>query len=236
MAVRRKPKPQAAKPEAPPSADPFASEEKEDQGIILKLAKLMQDIFSHKGMFWLGVSVAVVCFLGNLWFYYSLFGELTEYAIWQCAGLALLVSCSTTLFELMPVIMTQGRRNRLRQILHAGAKPRDLPELNPKVVGDAEDLMKAYRNSDKETKEFFEMGRWIAIFLEAIVGFIFMGSLGSGFGALISLGLFIASIFGCEWGVSLALRAAEWELPPAIRQQLDELLANAGKALNLKRI
>lgn len=223
---------------APPvSADPFAPKPKTKDSTILKVAEFMRQAFSHRGMFWLGVTVACVCFVGNLWFYITLFRDLMpEFALWQYGGLGILASVSTTLFELMPVVMRRGRKMALHNIFRAGAKPRELPDLNHKVVGDADELIEDYRNSDKQTREFFEAGRWVAIFIETVLGVIFLGSLGSGFAALIRLGLFVASIFGCEWGVTLALRAAEWELPPQIRKQLDDLIANAGKALKLNQI
>lgn len=239
MPVRKKTKIHTSQPTdqsvSRPSADPFAEKEK-GESAILKISKFMQDLFSHKGMFWLGVTIATVCFAGNFWFYFTIVGNLTDYALWQRFGLAALASCTTTLFELMPVVMQRGRRNTLHQIFLAGSKPRDLPELNPKIVGDADALVKQYRNSDKETREFFETARWIAVFIETTLGVIFLGSIGTGIGALIRLMLFIASIFGCEWGVTLALRAAEWELPPKIRKQLDDLIANAGNPLGLRRI
>ena len=65
---------------------------------------------------------------------------------------------------------------------------------------------------------------------------LFLGSVGVGVKALMKLLTFIGSIFGTEWGVSLALRAAQFELPPQIREQLNNLIANSGKALNLKKI
>lgn len=238
MAVRRN-KPSSKPVDTSPtvSADPFAPKPKTKGSAILKVAEFMRQAFSHKGMFWLGVVVGGVCFLGNLWFYITLFRDLVpEFALWQYVGLGALASVATTLFELMPVVMRRGRKMTLQNIFRAGAKPNELPNLNPKVVGDAQELIEDYRNSDKQTREFFEAGRWVAIFIETVLGVIFLGSLGSGFGALIRLGLFVASIFGCEWGVTLALRAAEWELPPQIRKQLDDLIANAGKALKLNQV
>ncbi|MBD2156257.1 hypothetical protein [Leptolyngbya sp. FACHB-16] len=238
MAVRRnKPNPKPADSAPTVSADPYAPKAKNKESTILKVAEFMRQAFSHKGMFWLGVVVAGICFAGNLWFYITLFRDLVpDFALWQYVGLGALASVSTTLFELMPFVMRRGRKMTLQNIFRAGAKPKDLPELNHKVVGDADELIEDYRNSDRKTREFFEAGRWVAIFIETVLGVIFLGSLGTGFAALIKLGLFVASIFGCEWGVTLALRAAEWELPPQIRQQLDELIANAGKALKLNQI
>lgn len=238
MPIRRS-KPSSKPVDSAPtvSADPYAPKAKTKGSTILKVAEFMRQAFSHKGMFWLGVVVAGICFAGNLWFYITLFRDLLpEFSLWQYGGLGILASVSTTLFELMPVVMRRGRKMTLQNIFRAGAAPKELPELNRKVVGDAEELLEEYRNSDRATREFFEAGRWVAIFIETVLGVIFLGSLGSGFGALIRLGLFVASIFGCEWGVTLALRAAEWELPPQIRKQLDDLIANAGKALKLNQV
>lgn len=74
--------------------------------------------------------------------------------------------------------------------------------------------------------------RWGSIGLAVFLGVMFLGAIGVGLAALIRLVLFVGSIFGCEWGVSLAIRSAQWELPPQIRDQFNNLLSNAGKSLN----
>ena len=96
--------------------------------------------------------------------------------------------------------------------------------------------MENYRDSDRKTRNFFKTARWVTIAGEAFVGVMFLGSVGVGVRALFKLLTFIGSIFGTEWGVSLALRAAQFELPPQIREQLNNLIANSGKALNLKKV
>ena len=217
-----------------PSADPFAGG-KPKGSLILTVTRFLENTFSHKGMFWLGVSLATASFIANCLFYFWLM---------QAAGLAPFtatlaafgLSFGTSLFEVMPVVWQRSRRNNLNLIFSAGAKPDTLPVLNESVVGDHKQLIDNYRNSDRDTARFFKTMRWMAIGAEAFLAVIFMGNIGTGIRAVFKLLLFAASIFGVEWGVSLALRAASWELPPAIREQLDELLNNAGRALHLKKL
>ncbi|MBD2093530.1 hypothetical protein H6F67_27220 [Microcoleus sp. FACHB-1515] len=217
-----------------PSADPFAGG-KPKGSLILTTSRMLENTFSHKGMFWLGVSVAIASFIANCFFYFSLM--IAAGLVPFTAGLgAFAVSFGTSLFEVMPVVWQRSRRNNLNLIFSAGAKPDVLPVLNQSVVGDSKQLIDNYRNSDRDTARFFKTMRWMAIGAESFLAIIFLGNIGTGIRAVFRLLLFVASIFGVEWGVSLALRAASWELPPAIREQLDELLNNAGRALNLKKL
>lgn len=217
------------------SADPFAPENKDKGSLIWNTARFLRNLFSHRGAFWLGAAIALVSFIANTFFYFGLLtlGGLTG---WQAAIGGAGISFATALFRLMPVILTHSREMTLSQIFSAGAKPKELPELSDKVVGDAEELMRNYRNSDRSTRNFFKTMRWIAIGAESFLGVLFLGGVGVGGRALLKLITFVISSNGLEWGVILALRAAEWELPPAIRRQLDELINNAGQALNLKRV
>lgn len=217
-----------------PSADPFAGG-KPKGSLILTTSRMLENTFSHKGMFWLGVSVAIASFIANCFFYFSLM--IAAGLVPFTAGLSAFgISFGTSLFEVMPVVWQRSRRNNLNLIFSAGAKPDVLPVLNNKVVGDSKDLIDNYRNSDRDTARFFKTMRWLAIGAESFLAIIFLGNIGTGIRAVFRLLLFVASIFGVEWGVSLALRAASWELPPAIRDQLDELMNNAGRALNLKKL
>lgn len=215
--------------------DPF-SKGSSGESLLWKTARFLEKALSHHGMFWLGVALFLLCLGGNIYFYFRLLTTVAGY--WWLIALvaALLISGLTTLFEVMPAVMNRSKRNILHQIFLAGSKPQELPNLNPKVAGDAEDLMKAYRNNDRDTRNFFGVMKWIAIGLESCIAFVFLGSIGAGMRALIGVVAFLISIFGCEWGASIALRAAEWELPPAIRNQLDELIANWNKPLNLTKI
>jgi len=215
------------------SADPRKSKGK--GSLIWTVTRLLENTFSHKGMFWLGVAIALVAFIANAWFYYGLLTLSASWVPWQAVLGAFGISFGTTLFEVMPVVWSRSHRNTLEQIFAAGSKPQDLPELNGKVVGDADQLMEDYRNSDRKTRSFFKTARWIVIAGEAFVGVLFLGSVGVGIRAIFKLLTFIGSIFGTEWGVSLSLKAAQFELPPQIREQLNSLIANSGKALNLKK-
>lgn len=216
------------------SADPSASKGK--GSLIWTVSRFIENAFSHKGMFWLGVAIALVSFIANAWFYYGLLTLAAGWVPWQAAIGAFGISFGTTLFEVMPIVWTRSHRNTLEQIFSAGSKPQELPELNNKVVGDADELMENYRDSDRKTRNFFKTARWVVIAGESFVGILFLGSVGVGVRALFKLLTFIGSIFGTEWGVSLSLRAAQFELPPQIREQLNNLIANSGKALNLKRV
>ena len=225
---------QTPKDEHSNSADPNGAKPK--GSLIWTVTKFLENAFSHKGMFWLGVAIALVSFIANAWFYYGLLTVSAGWVAWQAAIGAFGISFGTTLFEVMPIVWTRSHRNTLEQIFSAGSKPQELPELNGKVIGDADELMENYRNSDRKTRSFFKTARWVTIAGEAFVGVLFLGSVGVGVKALMKLLTFIGSIFGTEWGVSLALRAAQFELPPQIREQLNNLIANSGKALNLKKI
>ena len=216
-------------------ADPFHQENSKGS-LVWSIARFMETLFSHVGMFWLGVTVATVSFVSNVWFYCTLLQNVADFAPWQWLGLALLLASGTTLFEVSPIIWTRGYRNSLHQIFAAAAKPQELPELNGKIVGNAEQLIADYRNSDRHTLHFFQSMRWGSIGLEVFLGVMFLGAIGVGLAALIRLVLFVGSIFGCEWGVSLAIRSAQWELPPQIREQFNNLLSHAGKSLKLKRL
>jgi len=234
MAIKRSSNQSSSSQDSPASADPNASKPK--GSLIWTMSRLIESTFSHKGMFWLGVAIALASFIANAWFYYGLLTLAAGWMPWQAAIGAFGISFGTTLFEVMPIVWTRGHRNTLEQIFSAGSKPENLPELNGKVVGDAEELMANYRDSDRKTRNFFKTARWVTIAGEAFVGVMFLGSVGVGMKALFKLLTFIGSIFGTEWGVSLSLRAAQFELPPQIREQLNNLIAHSGKALNLKKV
>lgn len=216
------------------SADPKQS--KVNGSLIWTVTRFIENAFSHRGMFWLGVSVALIAFFFNAWFYAGVLEGLASVAPIVAIPGGIGIAFATSLFEVMPLVWTRSHRMMLEQIFSAGAKPTDLPELNNKAVGDADQLMEDYRNSDRKTRNFFKTARWVTIAFETFMGVMFLGRVGAGAGALMKLLGFVASIFGVEWGVSLALRAAQFELPPQIREQLNFLIANSGKALNLKKI
>lgn len=230
----RAPRSTQAEPRRAPSADPDASD-KPKGSLILTVTRLLEDTFSHKGMFWLGVGIASASFIANTLFYYWLL-QSGGFVPATAALAAFTISFGTSLFEVMPVVWQRSRRNNLNLIFSAGAKPDTLPVLNQAVVGDSKQLIDNYKNSDRDTARFFKTMRWLAIGAETFLAVIFMGNVGTGIRAVFKLLLFGVSIFGVEWGVSLALRAASWELPPAIREQMDELINNAGRALHLKKL
>lgn len=217
------------------SADPFHKDNKNEGSLIWNTARLLENIFSHRGMFWLGVSIALLSFLANCWFYYGLV-LLLGLAPTGAAVCGFGISFATTLFELMPQLRRRSSRLALHHIFTAGSKPTTLPTLPESVVGDADQLIADYKNAEKNNREFFRLMRWVAIGIESFLGVLFIGGIGVGVRSLLRLISFVTSIFGCEWGVSLALRAAESELPPEIKKQFDDLIANSNKPLNLNRI
>ncbi len=215
------------------SADP--DNQGEQGSLIWTIAELLRNIFSHKGAFWLGIVIFLVCFICNTIFYFLLLLNGAGWGTWQALGGGALISSFTTLFEVIPVVWAIGYQSSLYLVFKEASKPTQLPVLNRKVTN-ADDLVWQYRNSDRQTRDFFRSMRYLAIGVEVFVGVVFLGAIGTGLRAVLALALFVASIFGAEWGVSMALRAANWELPPAIRKQFDELISHAGKALNLKNV
>jgi len=226
--------PQAVGERSGRSADPF-DKNKSTGSLIWNTARLLEAIFSHRGMFWLGVSITLICFVLNVWFYYGLM-LLLGLVPYQAALGGFGISFATTLFELMPQLRQRSSRLALHHIFNAGSKPNSIPNLPESVVSDAPQIIADYKNTEKNNREFFKTMRWVAISAESFLGVLFIGNIGVGIRSLMKLITFGASIFGCEWGVSLALRAAESELPPEIKKQFEELITNSGNRLNLNRI
>jgi hypothetical protein len=202
--------------------------------LVWSVTKLIETVFSHKGMFWLGVAIALVSFIANLQFYFWLL-ELFGVSGWGLPLGAFGISFGTCLFEVMPTIWGRSRTVQLNQIFSAASKPDELPSLNPSITN-ADELIQSYRDSDRKTSSFFKMMRWVAIAAESLLGVLFIGNVGVGGRALIKLLQFIGSVFGVEWGVALAVKAGQFELPPEVRDQLNALIAGQNKKLNLKKI
>lgn len=198
---------------------------------VWQLGKLTENIFSHKGVFWVCVVGAIACLLYNTRFYARLFysfGWLLAVAV----VVGFLVSFGTTLFEVKPEVKKHSRKHALRRIYQAGqASQGDLPYLNPKVVSNADQILERYRNVDRVADQSEATTRWVMIAFEICVGIIFLGNVGVGLGAVMSLLMFVVSIFGCEKFVLTAIRAYYEELPPHLAQQLDETINNWGKQL-----
>lgn len=234
MPIRRKHKPHTSEPrDAHNPVDPSLGGSKGSP--IWAIATFLRNVFSYKGSFWMGVTIFLIAFIYNWLFYFNLLLQRGGMGDWQSAGIATVISSFTTLFEMIPVVMTVGYQNRLHEIFREASKPTTLPVLNKKTTN-ANDLLEAYRNADRDTRDFFKFMRWAAIGFEIFVGLAFIGAVGAGFSAALALILFAASIFGCEVGLTMALRSANWELPPGIRKQYDELIESAQRQLKLSEL
>lgn len=221
------------KPRSGGSIDPD-SPEAEKGSAIYRMKRLLENLFSYRGVFWLGVAIAIAAFIGNVWFYYGLMTNVAGLDFFLAIGAAGLVSFGTSLFQLMPKLQTATARMSLHQIFVAGSKPSAIPELDPKVVADAKNLIADYRETELKRRAFFQMGRIISFIVEGFLGVMFIGNIGAGGSALFSLIGFALSVWGVEAGVTLALKAGEDELPLQIKEQLEGLLRNDGQNLRLR--
>lgn len=218
------------------SANPNAPGNKPKTSLIYKINGALNYIFSHRGYFWLGLTIGGSFFAVNLWFYHDLLATVAGWSGFQQWFGAALISTGTTLFEITPVVWNRNAKSSLEMIFSAGSKPRVIPELDPNVVSDAEHLTRNYQNAEKNARRFFGGARWVAIAIESFLGFMFLGSIGAGMRGLFKLIFFLLSIFGTEWGFTMAIRAAQFELPPAIREQFAQLWGNHGQKLSLKKV
>ncbi len=217
-----------------PSAYPGGGDNSKKSSIY-EISKLIENIFSYRGLFFLGVAVAILCFVFN-WSFWQAVIESLGYGFYMSFFIGFLISIGTSIFEVLPKASVISRRLKLTQIFAAAIKPRQLPEISKAIVPDAETLISEYKNGDRERRKFFSMMRYIAYGVETLMGIIFLGRLGTGFEAAVRLFVFIFSIIGVEWGVSLALRASEDELPPVVKQQLDQLIQGSDRPLSLKDV
>jgi len=207
---------------------------KAEKGSAIAQAKLfIENLFSYRGVFWLGCGIAILAFVGNVWFYFGLATAVIGLEFFLAILGALIVSFATSLFQLMPKLQTATTRMTLHQLFVAGAKPSQVPTLDPKVVGDSQELIADYRETEVKRRAFFKMARQVSFVIEGLVGVLFIGNIGAGAGALFALVGFILSVWGVEAGVTLALKAGEDDLPQHIRDQLKSLLENDGQPLRL---
>jgi len=223
---------QPEKPRTSGSTDPDGTQA-ENGSAIARVKLFLENVFSYHGVFWMACGLAVLAFMGNVWFYFGLATGVIGLGFFLGILGALLISFGTTLFQLMPKLQTATARMALRQIFVAASKPTLVPMLDPKVVSDSKDLIADYRDAEVKRRDFFKGARKISFMIEAFIGVLFIGNIGAGGGALFALLGFALSVWGVEAGVTLALKAGEDELPPQIKAQLQGLLDNDGKALRL---
>jgi hypothetical protein len=221
---------------ARPTGHPTAGKAKPRGGsAIYNFAQVIENVFSHRGLFVLGVVVTLVCFYANASFWVNVFASV-GYAGAIALFLGVLASFGTSIFQVLPVVYQHSRRLSLMRLFSAGIKPDRLPAINDKVVPDAERMLTQYKESDRARRKFFSLMRWVAYGVETLMGVIFLGSVGTGFVGIVQLLMFVVSIVGVEWGVSLALRASQDELPPNVQQQFDSLIEKSNQQLSLKEI
>ena len=231
----RSPRPATSTGDRPaPNGSPHG-DKKAKPSAIWQMGKMLENIFSHKGIFWIGIFGTIGCLTYNARFYARLLHSMGWWlAVAVLVGFA--IAFTTTLFEVKPVIKKHSRKHALRRIYQAASAPSAVPDMNPATVANAQELLDRYRNVDREAESAETTTRWVMIAFEICVGVIFLGAIGVGLPALLALVMFAVSIFGCEKFILLAVRAHYEELPPQLAQQLDETLNNWGKFLTLKNL
>jgi hypothetical protein len=218
------------------SGNPNKKNPKASGSFIWKLKTMIENIFSHRGMFFLGVVVAVITFGINIHFYFALLLFKAGLApLWAGFG-ATIIAGTTTMFETVPLSYKLSSALALDRIFAAASKPQHLPELNPNTVGDAEEMLIDYRDNSKVTHEGWQKLRYGAIAVEVFLGVLYGSALGSGIRAVFGLLIFIGSVVGCPWGISLAIRSAELEPSPERAKQKAELIAGAESNIKLRKI
>lgn len=203
------------------------------KGPMEVVGELIYGASSHKGAFWLGVSFAGFFGYQNARFYFGLlqspFGVMGLGAL--IGGIA--ITIATTYFEVAPVIRRKSARSAFEALFRIAAKPQQRPVITDTQYDNPQELYDRHRMAEKRYEQGSNRNRWIVIAVEIFLGLVFMGAVGTGLKALGQLVLFVASIFGTEHGLVMAIRAYDMALPPAIRQQMDKLLNNSDQPLKL---
>ena len=186
---------------------------------------------SHRTQVWIGLGIAGVFGVSNALFYTGLLSSFAlALPIAVVGGLA--ISAITTYFEVGPVVRKKSGRSALEQLWRMGSRVSKLPNVSRNAHHNPEELRDNYRKTEKRYEEGANRMRWLGIGIEVLLGLTFLGSVGTGMAALWKLVWFIASIFGTEHGVVMAIRAGEMEIPAAARAQLDQEM-NRNQRLDL---
>jgi hypothetical protein len=218
-------------------SNPHADGGKRSKGsLIWRTAALIRNIFSHRGMFWMGVAVSLLFFGINLNFYFALFMGAAGLSQIAAAIAAFTVAGTTTLAEAVPMVYRQSKNLLVNQVFVSASKPQVLPMLNPGSVSDSDRIMKDYRDSDKVAHARFAFMRSAAMVIEGLLGAVFAVHIGVGFGALFGMAMFLLSIVGCPFGIALAVRSAEWELHPEAAKQMNDLLDASARFINFAKV
>jgi hypothetical protein len=186
---------------------------------------------SHRTQVWIGLGIAGIFGVSNALFYSGLLSSFSlALPIALIGGIA--ISAITTYFEVGPVVRKKSGRSALEQIWRMGSRVSKLPTVSRQAHHNPEELRDNYRKTEKRYEEGANRMRWLCIGVEVMLGLTFLGSVGTGTAALWKLLWFVASIFGTEHGVVMAIRAGEMEIPAAARAQLDQEM-NRNKRLEL---
>ena len=176
---------------------------------------------SHRTQVWIGLGIAGVFGISNALFYSGLLGSFAlALPIALIGGFA--ISGITTYFEVGPIVRKKSGRSALETLWRMGSRVSKLPTISRNAHHDPQELRDNYRKTEKRYEEGANRMRWMCIGIEVMLGLTFLGSVGTGMAALWKLIWFVASIFGTEHGVVMAIRAGEMEIPAAARAQLDQ--------------
>lgn len=176
---------------------------------------------SHRTQVWIGLGIAGVFGISNTLFYTGLLGSFAlALPIAVLGGIA--ISSITTYFEVGPVVRKKSGRSALEQLWRMGSRVSRLPNVSRNAHHNPQELRDNYRKTEKRYEEGANRMRWLCIGIEVLLALTFLGAVGTGMAALWKLVWFIASIFGTEHGIVMAIRAGEMEIPAAARVQLDQ--------------
>ena len=170
----------------------------------------------------IGVIIAAASICANVWFYRTVLAAGGLVPLTAIGG-ALLISFSTTIFELIPSVQKSSPLMAWYEAHRTASRPNRVPTRAAQYAVDN------YVNVDRKNEEFFRAMRIFAYAIEGFIAVIFLGNIGTGFRAMLRLLLFVASLLGCEWGVKLALRSAERELPAEAKEAADAEWRNSAQ-------
>lgn len=189
---------------------------------------------SHKTKFWFGVAIALFFGYKNAQFYYELLQTPFGVGVFMALLGGIFIMLLTTYIEVAPVIRVKSTRSALESLFLAASKPSKLPTIAHSQSRDPGELYDDYALTEKRNRESDATWRWMVIGIESLFGLIFITSVGTGIQAVGSILMFVMSIFGCEHGLVMAIRAHEMVLPPAVGNQFRKLIRNNDRALDLK--
>ncbi len=178
---------------------------------------------SHKGAFWIGVTIAAVSLFKNTEFYTQVGFTTFKWAVLPALFAGLAFALITTYFESAPLIQKKSYKSALYRVFLIASRPSRLPQVKNTQHHAPHELHNQYRNVDKEFNSFCTLMRWACIGTEVIIGLLGLAHAGSGMQAIGHFMIFIMSIFGAVYGLVMAVRAYDLELSPTVRKQFNDL-------------